>query len=48
VDWYVGHDRVRIAPTWSEAMSRMVDGWYDDVGTGVNSAMLAWRRVNVA
>ena len=48
VDWYVRNDRVRTVHRRSDALSQVVDGWYDDVRAGVDCAMFAWRRANVA
>jgi hypothetical protein len=48
VDWYADHDRLRIAPTRTQALAAVVDKWYGDVADGQDAAMFAWRRANVA
>jgi conjugative relaxase-like TrwC/TraI family protein len=48
VDWYADHDRLRIAPTRTQALATVVDNWYGDVAAGQDAAMFAWRRANVA
>jgi conjugative relaxase-like TrwC/TraI family protein len=48
VDWYLAHDRVRVAGTRSDALEQVVDGWLADVEHGRDTAMYAWRRANVA
>ncbi len=48
VDWYADHDRIRVAPTRTEILTNLVDAWHADVAAGVDAAMFAWRRSNVA
>jgi conjugative relaxase-like TrwC/TraI family protein len=48
VAWYATHDRIQAAPTRDRALEATVDAWHADVRSGLNSAMYAWRRVNVA
>jgi ATP-dependent exoDNAse (exonuclease V) alpha subunit len=48
VDWYADHDRLRVAATRAEAVNAVVVAWHADVTAGVDAAMFAWRRANVA
>ena len=48
VDWYAGHQRVKLAPGRDEVLDQMVAAWAKDVAEGKETAMLAWRRANVA
>ena len=48
VDWYVRAGRTTIAPTRTEALAGMVDAWADDLAAGHDTALLAWRRADVA
>jgi conjugative relaxase-like TrwC/TraI family protein len=48
VDWYADHDRLRVAPTRTAALTAVVDAWHQDVAAGRDAAMFAWRRANVA
>ncbi len=48
VEWYADHDRVRVASRRDEVLDQMVDDWARDVAQGKDTAMLAWRRTNVA
>ncbi len=48
VDWYAGHQRVKLAPGRDEVLDQMVAAWAKDVAEGKETAMLAWRQANVA
>ena len=48
LNWYAQHQRVKVAPNREEALDQMVSGWAKDVADGKETAMLAWRRANVA
>jgi len=48
VDWYVAHDRVVVAPGRDEVLDAVVDAWATDALAGRDTAMVAWRRANVA
>ncbi len=48
VAWYATHGRIHPAPDRNEALARTVDAWMDDTMAGVDTAMYAWRRANVA
>jgi len=48
VAWYLANGRIATAPTRDGALERVVDGWATDVGDGLEAAMFAWRRANVA
>jgi len=48
IDFYRSHDRIRTAPSRAEALDVMVGAWTADVEQGSDSAMMAWRRANVA
>ena len=47
VNWYAEHDRIN-PPGRDEALDQMVAAWAKDVAEGKETAMLAWRRANVA
>jgi conjugative relaxase-like TrwC/TraI family protein len=48
IGFYAAHERVRIAPTRTEALVAMVDAWATDTAAGHDTLMLAWRRASVA
>ena len=48
VNWYAEHQRVKVAPRRDEVLDQMVAAWAKDVAEGRETAMLAWRRANVA
>ncbi|HSH58986.1 MAG TPA: AAA family ATPase, partial [Acidimicrobiales bacterium] len=48
VAWYADHDRIVARPSRDEALDATVAAWAADVEAGADSAMLAWRRANVA
>jgi ATP-dependent exoDNAse (exonuclease V) alpha subunit len=48
VDWYATHDRVVIAPSRDELLDELVYRWASDALAGKDTALLAWRRANVA
>ncbi len=48
VNWYAEHQRVKVAPSRKQVLDQMVAAWAKDVEEGKGSAMLAWRRANVA
>ena len=48
VNWYAEHHRVKVAPSRDEVLDQMVVAWAKDVAEGKETAMLAWRRANVA
>jgi hypothetical protein len=48
VDWYVAHDRVVIAPSRDQLLDELVGRWASDALAGRDTALLAWRRANVA
>jgi len=48
VGWYARAGRTAIAPTRTEALANMVDEWGHDVDAGHATALLAWRRQDVA
>jgi conjugative relaxase-like TrwC/TraI family protein len=48
VDWYADHGRLRVASTRTDALTAVVEAWYQDVSAGADAAMFAWRRANVA
>lgn len=48
VDWYSEHGRIRAVPSRSEALDAAVRAWAADQAAGADTALLAWRRVNVA
>lgn len=48
VDWYATHDRVVIAPSRDELLDALVDRWATDALASKDTALLAWRRANVA
>jgi conjugative relaxase-like TrwC/TraI family protein len=48
VGWYARAGRTVIAPTRTEVLAAMVDAWADDLAAGHDTALLAWRRQDVA
>lgn len=48
VAWYAYADRIRTAPTRMDTLVAMTDGWARDVANHERSALLAWRRADVA
>jgi len=48
VDWYAGHGRLRPVGDRESALQAAVDGWAADTAAGAETALLAWRRANVA
>ena len=48
VGWYADHDRLRPSVDRERALQAAVDGWAADTATGAETALLAWRRPNVA
>lgn len=48
VAWYARSGRTAIAPTRTDALAGMVDQWASDVSAGHRTALLAWRRQDVA
>ncbi len=48
VSWYVEHDRVHARAGREEAVQAAVDAWAADTAAGHDTALSAWRRVNVA
>jgi conjugative relaxase-like TrwC/TraI family protein len=48
VAWYARHDRIHVAPNRVDALVAMTDAWAADVAAGHDTALLAWRRQDVA
>lgn len=48
VDWYARAGRTTTAPTRTQALAAMVDEWATDITAGHHTALLAWRRQDVA
>ncbi len=48
VDWYAAHNRIRAVPSRSQALDAAVKAWAADQAAGADTALLAWRRANVA
>lgn len=48
VAWYARAGRTAIAPTRTQALAAMVDQWAHDIDAGHHTALLAWRRQDVA
>ena len=48
VEWYAANGRIAVGPDRDEAIGAMVAAWAADVADGKDTAMLAWRHVNVA
>ena len=48
VAWYADHDRIHVQPTRIDTLVAMIDAWAADVDAGHDTALLAWRRDDVA
>ncbi len=48
VNWYAAHDRLTSAPSRDQALDQMVAAWTKDVAEGKDTALMAWRKANVA
>jgi conjugative relaxase-like TrwC/TraI family protein len=48
LDWYAANGRLAIAPERIETLARMADAWATDIAVGHDTALLAWRRDDVA
>lgn len=48
VAWYSHADRIRTAPTRMDTLVAMTNAWAGDVANHERSALLAWRRADVA
>jgi hypothetical protein len=48
VAWYARHDRIHVAPNRVDTLVAMTDAWAADVAAGHDTALLAWRRQDVA
>ena len=48
VSWYAQAGRIAVSADRDTALDATVAGWAADVAQGVDSAMYAWRRANVA
>src|SRR3546814_1857552 len=48
VDWYTRTGHTTIAASRTEALTAMVDQWATDITAGHDTALLAWRRQDVA
>jgi conjugative relaxase-like TrwC/TraI family protein len=48
VDWYRQHDRLITAAARDDALDAAVAAWEADLGAGHDTALLAWRRRDVA
>lgn len=48
VAWYARHDRMHVAPNRVDTLVAMTDAWSVDVAAGHDTALLAWRRQDVA
>ncbi|MHB1929115.1 MAG: AAA family ATPase [Acidimicrobiales bacterium] len=48
VDWYAQQGRIRHSVDREGALRAAVDGWAADTTAGAETALLAWRRANVA
>lgn len=48
VAWYASRGRIRAVPDRVEALQGAVDAWAADTAAGHPTALLAWRRANVA
>ena len=48
VDWYAQQGRIRPIADRDGALRAAVDGWAADTAAGAETALLAWRRANVA
>jgi hypothetical protein len=48
VAWYTRNDRIRLTPNRLDTLVAMTNAWAADIDTGQTSALLAWRRQDVA
>jgi len=48
IDWYAEQGRIRPSARRDDALQAAVDAWAADTATGATTALLAWRRANVA
>src|SRR3546814_16710289 len=48
VEWYPRTSQTNIAATRTQALTAMVDQWATDITAGHDTALLAWRRQDVA
>jgi hypothetical protein len=48
VAWYASHGRIWAVADRAEALQAAVDAWATDTAAGHHTALLAWRRTNVA
>jgi conjugative relaxase-like TrwC/TraI family protein len=48
VAWYATAGRIRTEPRRTETLIAMADAWADDIAAGHDTALLAWRRADVA
>jgi len=48
IAWYADQDRIQVAPTRVETLVAMADAWAKQVDAGHDTALLAWRRQDVA
>jgi conjugative relaxase-like TrwC/TraI family protein len=48
VAWYARSDRVRVQPTRLDTLVAMTEAWAADIAAGHDTALLAWRRLDVA
>ncbi|MHB8505990.1 MAG: ATP-dependent DNA helicase [Acidimicrobiales bacterium] len=48
VDWYAEQGRIRPVAGRDDALQAAVDAWAADTASGAETALLAWRRANVA
>jgi hypothetical protein len=48
VAWYLRNDRISTAPTRTDTFVAMADAWALDTADGHDTALLAWRRADVA
>jgi conjugative relaxase-like TrwC/TraI family protein len=48
VAWYAVHDRIHTTPSRTDTLVAMADNWAADIDHGHSTALLAWRRDDVA
>jgi conjugative relaxase-like TrwC/TraI family protein len=48
IDWYASSGRVHAHPDRIETLTEMTDAWATDLAAGHHTALLAWRRADVA
>ncbi len=48
IDWYATNGRIHTRPDRLQTLAAMTDAWADDIAKGHDSALLAWRRTDVA